>query len=82
LIPFQFFIHAPPIYALVRVGTNARLERSSKNWIQSEIGTTEHHLSHVVQTVSTQLFEPAAAIILARVRLDDDEVTPDYIEAA
>lgn len=73
LIFFQLFIHGPPIYTLVRVRMNARLGSSSKNGIQREIGTTEHHLSHVVQTMPTQL------AILGRKRLDD--VTPEYIKA-
>jgi hypothetical protein len=77
LILFQLFIHVPPIYALVRVGTNACLGCSSQNGIQREIGTTKHHLSHVIQTVPTQLDELA---ILGWKRLDD--VTPDYVEAA
>lgn len=78
LILFQFFIYASPIYALVRVGTDARLERSPKNCIQREIRTTKHHLAHVIQTVSTQL-----AILRRWKRLGlDDHVTPDYIEAA
>ena len=75
LILFQLFIHAPPIYALVRVWTNTCLESSSKNGIQREIGTTKHHLSHVIQTVPTQL-----PTILGWKRLGN--VTPDDIEAA
>jgi hypothetical protein len=79
LILFQLFIHAPPIYALVRVGANACLECSSQNGIQREIGTTKHHLPHVIQTVPTQLEELAATVLVWK-RLDD--VTPDYVEAA
>jgi hypothetical protein len=63
LILFQLFVHAPPIYALVRVGTNARLVCPPKDGVQREIGTTEHHLPHVVQTVPTQL---AVIIIILR----------------
>jgi hypothetical protein len=48
---FQFFVHAPPVYALIRVGTNAHLflEAPSQHGADREVRPTGHHLPHAVQ---------------------------------
>ena len=74
LVLFQLFIHTPPIYALVRIGANARVCAPPKYRVHREVGPTEHHLAHIIQAVPTQL------AVFRGERLDD--VAPYDVEAA
>ena len=74
LVLLQLLVHAPPVYALIRIGTHARVGPASKYGVHREIGPTEHHLSHVIQAVPSQL-----AVVRGEHR---DDVAPDDVEAA
>ena len=76
LVLFQLVIHTPPIYALIRIGTDTRLLSPSKHGVHREISPTEHHLSHVIQAV------PAQLAVVFRGQQRPDDVTPDDVEAA
>jgi len=71
LFLFQFLIHAPPVYALVGLSTNLGFELPSQHRVNREVRAAEHHLPHVVETVSAQL-----TLLLGK-HLDD--VAPDYV---
>src|SRR6266851_3976534 len=85
LVPFQFFIHAAPIVALFRVGTNlnACLEFLSQHvGIHGEIPLrdSEHHLPHVVYAVPASLPSPSEESIEEKQLDNDDDVAPDDVE--
>lgn len=71
LILFYFLIHASPVYALISLSANLGLELPSQYGVHREVRATEHHLSHVVETVPGQL-----ALLLGK-RFDN--VAPDYV---